>query len=66
MGAFKEDVELSKKAEVFYAASGALFDCNGAYGGKVDHAIGLSMSPHERVVARAVVECKHGSQWAKG
>ena len=45
MGAFKEDVEFSKKPEVFYAASGALFDCNGAYGGKVDHAIGLSMSP---------------------
>ena len=44
MGAFKEDVEFSKKPEVFYA-SGALFDCNGAYGGKVDLATGLSMSP---------------------
>ena len=45
MGAFEEDVTLSWEPEVFYAASGALFDCNGAYGGKVDHAIGLSMSP---------------------
>ena len=45
MGAFKEDVEFSKKPEVFYAVSGALFDCNGAYGGKVGHALGLSMSP---------------------
>ena len=45
VGAFKEDVKLSLEPDVFYAASGALFDCNGAYGGKVDHAIGLSMSP---------------------
>ena len=43
-GAFK-DMVLSLKTEVFYAASGALFDCNGAYGGKVDLTTGLSMSP---------------------
>ena len=43
--ALKEDVKLSCDPEVFYTASGALFNCNGAYGGKVDHAIGLSISP---------------------